>query len=53
MRCLKSEQLAAVGLFDLDAIREVVSEHMQGTYDHTVMLNELVTINEALRPPGG
>jgi asparagine synthetase B (glutamine-hydrolysing) len=45
-----SSQLAAVGLFDPEAIGAVVAEHIAGTHDHTVMLNELVTIDRALRP---
>lgn len=45
-----SERLAAAGMFDLDAIGRVVGEHMAGTHDHTVMLNELVTIDCVLHP---
>jgi hypothetical protein len=45
-----SPQLAALGLFDLQAIGAVVAEHMTGTHDHTAMLNELVTIDRALQP---
>ena len=46
----RSNTLAEIGLFDPDAIADVVSEHINGTLDHTVLLSELVTIEEALQP---
>jgi asparagine synthase (glutamine-hydrolysing) len=46
----KSNTLAEVGLFDLESIAQVISEHFAGGQDHTVLLGELLTIEEALRP---
>jgi asparagine synthetase B (glutamine-hydrolysing) len=45
-----SEHIAATGLYDLAEIQRVVDEHFNGSHDHSVLLNELVTIDYALGP---
>ncbi len=46
----RSPYLAAVEIFDLRAVEEVIAEHFAGRHDHTVMLSELITIDRALQP---
>jgi asparagine synthetase B (glutamine-hydrolysing) len=50
MNLSRSDTLSAAGFFDLDLIANVVSEHNSGMHDHSVLLGELLTIEEALRP---
>ena len=45
-----SSALAAIGIFDQEAIADRIAEHVAGSHDHTVMLNELMTIDCALKP---
>jgi hypothetical protein len=46
-----SPRLAATGLFDLEAIEMVHREHASRSADHTILLNVLITLDEALRQP--
>ena len=44
----RSEQLAALDLFDMAALGQVLEEHESGRHDHAVLLNLLLTIDRAL-----
>jgi asparagine synthase (glutamine-hydrolysing) len=44
-----SEVLASLRLFDMEAIGRVVDDHLASRADHTVLLNMLQTIDEAMR----
>jgi hypothetical protein len=45
----RSEALASLQLFDMGAIGRVVDDHLTSRADHTVLLNMLQTVDEAMR----
>lgn len=47
-----SDAIAATGLLDPSAIETVIADHRSGAHDHSVLLNELITIDAALTPLG-